>query len=97
MAACKSGRTQQDRETCLKEVKNANAAKRAGKIDNSGGQFRANALMRCNALMGEDKLACEARVIGYGNAEGSVAGGGVITGVETVVIPKNAKTVRTQP
>ena len=97
MAACKSGRTQQDRETCLKEVRNANAAKRAGKIDNSGGQFRANALMRCNALMGEDKLACEARVVGYGNAKGSVAGGGVITEVETVVVPSDASTVRIQP
>lgn len=97
LAACNSGRTQQDRETCLKEVKNANAAKRAGRIDNSGGEFRLNALKRCNALMGEDKVACEARVVGYGNPKGSVAGGGVITEVETVVVPSNASTVRIQP
>lgn len=97
MAACNNGRTQQDRDTCLTEVKNANAAKRAGQVDNAGGQFGANALQRCNALMGEDKLACEARVVGYGNAQGSVAGGGVITEVETVVVPKDATTVRIQP
>lgn len=97
MAACNSGRTQQDRTTCMTEVKNANAAKRAGRIDNAGGQFAANALMRCNALKGEDKLACEARVVGYGNPQGSVAGGGVITEVETVVVPKDSTTVRIQP
>lgn len=97
MAACNSGRTQQDRTTCITEVKNANAAKRAGLIDNAGGQFAANALLRCNALKGEDKLACEARVAGYGNPQGSVAGGGVITEVETVVVPNDSTTVRIQP
>ena len=97
MAACNSGRTQQDRTTCMTEVKNANAAKRAGLIDNAGGQFEANALLRCNVLKGEDKLACEARVVGYGNPQGSVAGGGVITEVETVVVPKDSTTVRIEP
>ena len=97
MAACNSGRTQQDRATCMTEVKNANAAKRAGRIDNAGGQFEANALLRCNVLKGEDKLACEARVVGYGNPQGSVAGGGVITEVETVVVPKDSTTVRIEP
>ena len=74
-----------------------NAAKRAGLIDNAGGQFEANALLRCNVLKGEDKLACEARVVGYGNPQGSVAGGGVITEVETVVVPKDSTTVRIEP
>ncbi|MBC7548312.1 MAG: hypothetical protein H7224_06680, partial [Polaromonas sp.] len=58
-----------------------------GKVDNAGGQFAANALARCNVLTGEDKLACEARVVGYGNPQGSVAGGGVLTQIETVVLP----------
>ena len=97
MAACNSGRTQQDRATCLIEVKNANAAKRAGKVDNAGGQFQANAMQRCNVLPSQDKVACEARVAGYGNQQGSVAGGGVITQIETVVVPKNAGPVTIQP
>ena len=97
MAACKNGSTQQSRETCMKEVRNANAAKRAGKIDNAGGQFSANALLRCNVLQGEDKIACEARVIGYGNPQGSVAGGGVITQVETVVVPATPEVINIQP
>lgn len=97
MAACNNGKTQQDRATCLTEVKNANAAKRAGKVDNAGGQFRANAMQRCNALPSQDKIACEARVAGYGNPQGSVAGGGVVTEIETVVVPKNAGPVTIQP
>jgi hypothetical protein len=85
MAACNNGTTQQSRETCMTEVRNANAAKRAGKIDNAGGMYKANALKRCDVLQGEDKTACQARVSGYGNPQGSVAGGGVLTQVETVV------------
>lgn len=97
MAACNNGTTQQSRETCMTEVRNANAARRAGKVDNAGGQFNANALQRCNVLQGEDKIACEARVTGFGNPQGSVAGGGVITQVETVVVPANSEKINVQP
>ena len=97
MAACNNGTTQQSRETCMTEVRNANAAKRAGQVDNAGGQFKANALQRCNVLQGEDKIACEARVAGFGNPQGSVAGGGVITEVETVVVPKSPEVINIQP
>ena len=96
MAACNNGTTQQSRETCMTEVRNANAAKRAGKVDNAGGQFTANAMMRCNVLQGEDKVACDARVVGYGSPQGSVAGGGVITEVETVVVPKSPEVINIQ-
>ena len=97
MAACNNGQTQQDRETCMKEVRNANADKRAGRLDNAGGQFGANAAQRCDALTGEDKIACEARVVGIGSTQGSVAGGGVIREVETVVVPNDGSPVRVQP
>lgn len=97
MAACNNGTTQQDRATCMTEVKNANAAKRAGQLDNAGGQPSANALQRCQALSGDDKVACEARMTGYGETKGSVAGGGVIREIETVVVPKNEGPVGTPP
>lgn len=97
MAACNNGTTQQSRETCMREVRNANAAKRAGKVDNAGGQFKANALMRCDVFQGQDKVACEARVIGYGDRQGSVAGGGVITQLETVVLPAGPALINIQP
>ena len=96
MAACTTGRTQQDKETCMKEVRNANEAKRAGTIDNAGGQFGANSLERCNVLVGDDKLACQARVVGYGSPQGSVAGGGVVTEIETAVVPRSVE-VTIQP
>ena len=85
MAACKNGTTQESYETCMTEVRNANAAKRAGKVDNANGQFDANAMQRCDVLMGDDKLACQARMAGAGTAQGSVAGGGVIREIEVVV------------
>jgi hypothetical protein len=97
MNACLTGRTQQDRETCMTEVRNANAAKRAGKVDNANGNFNANALKRCDIFQGEDLVACQARIVGYGKTDGSVAGGGAIRQIETVVVPAGATNVRVQP
>lgn len=85
MAACKSGKTQQARATCMTEVRNANAAKRAGKLGNYG-DFSANALMRCEVFKSaDDRSACKARVMNDANAQGSIAGGGVLRETETVV------------
>lgn len=97
MNACLTGRTQQDQQTCMTEVRNANAAKRAGKVDNAGGEFASNALKRCDVFQGEDLVACQARIVGYGQTDGSVAGGGAIRQVETVVVPAGATNVRVQP
>lgn len=97
MAACLSGKTQQDRETCITEVRNANAEKRAGKLESGNGQLSANALKRCDVFKGEDLVACQARIVGYGKTDGSVAGGGVVREVETVVVPPGATDVRIQP
>ena len=96
-AACRDGRSKQDQATCLREVNNAAAEKRSGKLDNSSAQFEANARLRCEALTGEDRSACMARVIGYGNASGSVAGGGVIREVEPVLVPAGSTSVRIEP
>jgi hypothetical protein len=91
--ACMSGQTQQDRDTCLKEARNAQADKRRGVLDNHGNQEQ-NAKARCDVFTtGEDKAACHARVMGMGSSEGSVAGGGVIRQVETVVLPAGQQSV----
>lgn len=89
MAACKEGSSHESRETCMTEVRNANASKRAGQLDNAAGKFDANAIKRCDVLVGGDKLACQARISGGGTTQGSVAGGGVIREIE-VVIPAPA-------
>lgn len=96
MQACMSGRTQQDRDTCMKEARNAHADKQRRGLVN-GGDHQANAMARCDVLQGEDKAACHARIMGYGSVDGSVAGGGVIRQVETVVMPADASNVVIQP
>lgn len=95
--ACMSGQTQQDRETCLREARNAQAEKKRGALDNAGARFDANKVARCDPLAGEEKAACEARMMGYGNTSGSVAGGGVLREVETVVLPAGASSVTIEP
>lgn len=95
--ACMSGKTQQDQATCLREARNAQADKKRGVLDNAGNQFQANAAARCDALTGEDKAACQARVMGFGHTTGSVAAGGVLREVETVVMPAGASSVTIEP
>jgi hypothetical protein len=95
--ACMTGKTQQDRDTCLREARNAQADKKRGVLDNAGARFDSNATARCDVLTGEDKGACQARVMGYGNASGSVAGGGMLREVETVVLPAGATSVTIEP
>lgn len=95
--ACMSGQTQQDRETCLREARNAQAEKKRGALDNAGAQFDANKVARCEPLAGEEKAACQARMMGYGNTSGSVAAGGVLREVETVVLPPGASSVTIEP
>jgi hypothetical protein len=95
--ACMTGKTQQDQATCLREARNAQADKKRGVLDNAGAQFDANATARCSVLTGEDKAACQARVMGYGNTTGSVAEGGVLREVETVVMPAGQTSVTIEP
>lgn len=97
-AACLNGATQQAQDTCLKEAENAAAEKRKGELATQGKPaLAANAMQRCEALGGEDRAACSARVLGYGSASGSVAGGGVIRQVETVVVPPGETSVTIEP
>lgn len=95
--ACMTGKTQQDQATCLLEARNAQADKKRGVLDNSGSQFESNASSRCDVLAGEDKAACQARVMGYGSTTGSVAGGGLLREVETVVLPAGQSSVTIEP
>lgn len=93
--ACQSGQTQQDRETCLREARHAQAERQGGARMPS--EFETNALARCDVLSGEDKAACRARMMGYGSTSGSVAGGGMLREVETVVMPAGASSITVEP
>jgi hypothetical protein len=95
--ACLAGRTQQARETCMEEARNARAAQRRGELSAGSENFTGNAMARCRPLSGEYKAACEARVMGFGTASGSVAGGGLLREVEIVMVPPGTDRVRIQP
>jgi hypothetical protein len=87
LQACMSGWSHQARETCLEEARNSRAAALRGRLALPGEDYRANALARCEPLAGEDRAACEARVMGFGGSSGSVAGGGLLRWVETLMLP----------
>jgi len=95
--ACLQGKTQQDQATCMTEARNAQADRKSGKLGDNSASLKANAASRCDSLAGEDKAACEARVQGRGTTSGSVAGGGVLREVETVVMPAGASSVLIEP
>lgn len=85
MAACQSGMTPETRSICITEVRNAQAAKRAGKLQNYG-DFAANAMKRCDVFKTpEDQTACRARVGDQATLEGSVASGGILREAEVTM------------
>lgn len=95
--ACMSGRTAESRDTCLKEARNAQSAREHGTLQEGKENYQANATARCQPLQGEYQAACEARIMGFGDKSGSVAGGGVLRSVETVVVPPGARTITIVP
>lgn len=85
--ACKNEMQHEDRATCLREARNAQAEKRRGALGSVVSNYEANALARCDAHQREDRLACQARIRGQGSTSGSVAEGGVLREIETIVTP----------
>ena len=85
------------RSDCLRATAAAESEKRRGVPDNNSRDFVGNALARCNIFMGEELIACQARVIGLGNASGSVRGGGIIKDVVTVTTPALPGIVAIEP
>ena len=77
---CLSGRTHQDRATCLREAGAAYAEARQGRLgsDADAATLRANALQRCQRQPPADRPDCERLARGEGRQVGSVAEGAVI-------------------
>ncbi|MCB2020776.1 MAG: hypothetical protein KDG44_08230 [Burkholderiaceae bacterium] len=87
-AACLSGESYEDRETCLKEAGAALAEARrkdASSPDESAATLAANAMRRCQAVPAADRYACEQMAQGRGTVSGSVEGGGVLKEYREVV------------
>lgn len=89
---CLSGRSHQDRATCLREAHAAYAEARAGKLSNpvDEAMLRRNATARCERQPASERAACERLALGEGTQDGSVEGGGVIKELVT-------RTVEPQP
>lgn len=90
VAVCNSGKSQQDRATCLREAGAARAEARKGNLKTpAGADVSSNATERCKAQPAADQPACVQRITGAGKTttEGSVKGGGVIRETVTPVKP----------
>ena len=83
--ACNDGSTNEDRATCLKEAGAAKLEAQRGNLTTPASAADQNALQRCDALPADQRDACRLRIKGAGTVSGSVAGGGVIREVVTVV------------
>ena len=88
MAVCNSGRSNQDLATCRLEAKNALAAAKRSGLKDAPDQYQQNALRRCDAHQGDDRIACQARILGEGNVESGVMDGGILR-KSILVVPAN--------
>ena len=95
-AACTEGRSQQDRQTCLKEAGAAFQAARSGQLRKDAAQpdaLRANRLARCERVPERDREECRKR-INDGARSGSAAAGGVGYSHRTITIGEPASAAK---
>ena len=81
--ACLSGKSNQTFDSCMKEAKAALNEPAGATPVVSAEQLKRNAMLRCDALAGDERTACVARIHGEGTVSGSVAGGGVLREIVT--------------
>lgn len=87
-AACRQGRSNQDRATCLREADAALKEARGGRLgDDDPAQLERNRLRRCEAQPPGDREDCVRRMTGEGTTSGSVEGGGIIRELVIPVVP----------
>ena len=86
-AACNSGRTNQDRATCLQEAGAALRENGRGGLDQNKGQYEGNRLQRCEGQPAADRHDCLRRMSGEGTTSGSVESGGIYRELVTPVVP----------
>ena len=81
---CISGRSRQDRTTCLREAAAALAEAKRGNLDAADmGRYEQNQLMRCDVHPEGDREDCLRRMRGEGTISGSVEGGGIYRELRT--------------
>ncbi len=78
MARCNSGQSHQTVATCRQEAGAALAEARQGNLHNDPAQYSGNALQRCAVHQGDDRVACEARILGQGDVTSGTEAGGLL-------------------
>lgn len=86
-AACESGKSSQDRATCLHEAAAAREAARQGQLDSAPDSYEKNALARCEALPEAERELCRRRTRNEGVTRGSVEEGGIYREYREVTLP----------
>jgi hypothetical protein len=84
---CLNGQSGQALAPCMKEANAAFSQRTDANPTASPEQLLRNRLMRCEALNGTERTACEARMHGEGNVSGSVGGGGLLRELTTTEVP----------
>lgn len=84
MAICKNGQSNQTLDTCRREAGAALAEARRGQLSDVTDQYLLNALRRCESHAGDDRQACEARILAQGDITGGAQAGGILRKSVTV-------------
>ncbi len=90
LSACAGKQDPSSREACLREAGAVRQDALRGKVGDSTtpGDWRRNALARCQAHQDAlDRSDCERRMLGEGQSQGSVEGGGVLREITTTIQP----------
>ena len=87
-AACNAGRSNEDRATCLREAGAALQEARQGHLNGTAedqATLQRNRLARCDRHQGAERDDCVRMMQGDGTSSGSVARGGILRELTTVV------------
>lgn len=87
---CLSGKSNQDRATCLREAGAALDAARRGRLNDGQAEYQKNSVMRCNKLPEADRPECVRRMQDDAVVGGSVEAGGVLRESVTTVVGQPA-------
>jgi hypothetical protein len=87
MADCKSHASAEEMANCTLEARNSLAEIKRGRMHEAEqpSDYEKNALQRCDVHQGIDRTACIERMQGRGHTEGSVASGGILREIETII------------
>ena len=78
MAVCNTGQSNQSVATCRREAGSALAEAKRGALGSDGKNYTNNALQRCAVHTGDDRTACEARILGEGDITDASQAGGLL-------------------